>query len=98
MQHLYLTQCASIFMVGFDSLSSMVTIQICWSQCLAVTDAGPSKQDLGAQQQCRMLQAMDNSVGNMGKQLGSLIPNRGQQSANLQQTPAVDAANSFQQV
>ena len=42
---------------------------------------------------------MDNSIGNLGKQLGGLLQNRGQQgSANLQQTPTADAANSFQQV
>jgi len=58
----------------------------------------PVEASFGAQQHYRMLQAMDNSIGNMGKQLGSLIQNRGQQSANLQQTPAVDAANTFQQV
>ena len=45
-----------------------------------------------------LLQAMDNSIGNMGKQLGALIKAPGQQSANLQQTPTVDAANAFQQV
>ena len=45
-----------------------------------------------------LLQAMDNSIGNMGKQLGALVKSRGQQSSSLQQTPTVDAANSFQQV
>ena len=45
-----------------------------------------------------LLQAMDNSIGNMGKQLGALVMSRGQQSSSLQQTPTVDAANSFQQV
>jgi len=98
MQHAYLTQRTSIFMTGIESLPPMVIIQTCWSQYLAATDVGPSKQGLGAQQHYCMLQAMDNSVGNMGKQLGSLIQNKGQQSANLQQTPAVDAANTFQQV
>ena len=44
------------------------------------------------------MQAMDNSIGNMGKQLGSLIHNKGQGGTNLQQTPTVDPANSFQQV
>lgn len=50
---------------------------------------------------CAVWQAMDNSIGNMGKQLGSLISNHGQQSTNLQQSqqaPTIDAANSFQQV
>ena len=41
---------------------------------------------------------MDNSIGNMGKQLGALIKAPGQQTANLQQTPTVGAANAFQQV
>lgn len=46
-----------------------------------------------------LLQAMDNSIGNMGKQLGSLLKTGGQQSSSLQQqTPTVDAANAFQQV
>ena len=46
-----------------------------------------------------LLQAMDNSIGNMGKQLGSLFKTGGQQSSSLQQQPAtVDAANAFQQV
>ena len=43
-------------------------------------------------------QAMDNSIGNMGKQLGSLIHKDGQGGTNLQQTPTIDPANSFQQV
>lgn len=41
---------------------------------------------------------MDNSIGNMGQQLGSLIHNNGQGGTNLQRTPTIDAANSFQQV
>ena len=42
---------------------------------------------------------MDNSIGNMGKQLGGLLKAGGQQSSSLQQqTPTVDAANAFQQV